>query len=75
MDYLCLILILVYGRGIKQTPIQPADKPETEIELVSVYDQLKSDNLKTEKNVLKAVENGKFGAIDETGTDRDTTRI
>ncbi|MCH1942406.1 WG repeat-containing protein [Holdemania massiliensis] len=69
---LFLLLSLTLFSGCHVLDSQPEysavhGQTETKQELVSVYDQLKTINLKDEKRFAKAYENGQYGVIDRTG--------
>lgn len=68
--FLLLSLTLISGcNALDSWPEYSAVHEQTEKkqELVSIYDQLESINLKDEKRYAKAYENGKYGVIDTTG--------
>lgn len=65
-----LVLILLCGCSVyrEATSAETEDKQKEKTELISVDDRLPSMTLKLRNSVMKACENGKYGAIDETGT-------
>ena len=64
-----LVLILLCGCSVyrKAASAETEDKQKEKTELISVDDRLPSMTLKLRNSVMKACENGKYGAIDETG--------
>ena len=62
-----LVLILLCGCSVyrKAASAETEDKQKEKTELISVDDRLPSMTLKLRNSVMKACENGKYGAIDE----------